>query len=553
MFEQVQFIRSFLRMAWLYRWAGMVLAAVLCFFGWGFVQSMPDTYEVRAKVFLDSRSMLRPLLSGIAFNSGALSDTAILLSKTLLTRPNLEEIARRADLDLKAKTPEEFDTVINNLASKISIATGRGDNIYDISFTDGDPKVAKLVVDELLNTFMEQSLGDSRKDSVTTQNFLEQQIAAYEKRLIESEDRLKQFKQRNVGIMPGSQGGFFSQLESAMKELKDAQLKLKEAQRRRDQMKKEIETISKASKGVEGYVDEDDLWAALDEEPGVGAAEFPELAVFDNKISDLESRIEELLLNYTEKHPDIVAMRKLIQKYEQRKEDKAKELMAAAANAPAGTDDFGPSGLESPYQQQIKLKAAQADATVAGLQERVKEFKRRVKDLRKRVDIVPEVEAELTRLNRDYGITKSQYDELLKRRELMNMGREADQSEDEVKIKIIEPTRVPLEPTGPHRILFASIVLLAGLGIGAAFAVVLSQLNPRIVDIPDLKTLTGLPVLGVISMMSSVAHRQQRRMEMTAFVLVLSGLIGIYAGQIALDLLGFDVHNKIATLMGKIS
>jgi len=120
MFEQVQLARTFLRMAWLYRWPGMVAASLLSILGWGFVQSLPDTYQVGAKVFLDSRSMLRPLLSGVAFNTGAASDAALLLSRTLLTRPNLEEVARRADLDLKARTPEEFNEVVDELTAGIT-------------------------------------------------------------------------------------------------------------------------------------------------------------------------------------------------------------------------------------------------------------------------------------------------------------------------------------------------------------------------------------------------------------------------------------------------
>jgi uncharacterized protein involved in exopolysaccharide biosynthesis len=93
MFEQVQMLRTFLRMAWLYRWYGVVLAIALSTIGWTVVQLLPDKYEVKSKVFLDTRSMLRPLLQGIAFNSGMLSDSALLLSRTLLTRPNLEDAA----------------------------------------------------------------------------------------------------------------------------------------------------------------------------------------------------------------------------------------------------------------------------------------------------------------------------------------------------------------------------------------------------------------------------------------------------------------------------
>lgn len=538
MFEQVQMARTFLRMAWLHRWAGMLGAALLSVLGWGLVQSLPDTYEVKAKIFLDSRSMLRPLLSGIAFNTGAAGDAALLLSRTLLTRPNLEEVARRADLDLVADTPESFSKLIDTLTSEITIATGRrGGNVYDVSYTARDAKTAKRVVDELLNIFMEQSLGDARRDTASTQKFLDEQIAAYEKRLVEAEDRLKQFKQRNVGVMPGSQGGFFARMQEAQASLNEAELKLEEARRRRDLLRRE------STQAAAPVVDTSGGKSA----PVLDSRRFPQLASYDTKIGELQSRIDEMLLKYTEKHPDIIALRRLIEEYTKRREEKAQELLANPQGPIVAADG---QVVESPFNQQIKLEAAQAEATVGALETRVAEYRTRLQALARKVDVVPEIEADLARLNRDYGITRKQYNELLERRELMKVGLEAEQSVDEVKIKILEPTRLPLEPTGPPRILLSSVVLVLALGAGAAVSVILSQLNPRLIDVPDVKGLTGLPVLGVVSMVSNEAHRQQRRLELVAFFSVLSGLVAVFAAQVTLDLLGFDIHAKVVALLG---
>ncbi|HMM75066.1 MAG TPA: chain length-determining protein [Gammaproteobacteria bacterium] len=545
MYEQVQVARTFLRMAWLYRWVGLATAIVACTLGWAGVQLMPDQYEVSAKVYLDSRSMLRPLLRGIAFDSGDLSNTTMLLSRTLLTRPNLEEVARRTDLDLGTKTPEEFDKLIADLSSDVSIVGTTRDNIYEIKYSNEKPKVAKAVVDELLNTFMESALGDTRRETAVTQKFLEEQIAAYEKRLVEAEERLKAFKQRNVGVMPGSQGGFFSRLEQAHTELKEAQLQLEEGMRRRDQLKEQAKNASSAVE--DPFALDDDL--AAEEVDGA-------IAQYEGKIAELNNRIDDLLVSYTEKHPDIVAMRKMIEdfkaKIETRKQELAKEAKEKPPVAEEQEDDFA-AMMGNPFKQQLQLQAAEADAMVAGLQTRVQEFERRVKELEKRVDTVPEVEAELARLNRDYEVNKTQYDELLKRRELAYMAQEADQSEDDVKVKIIEPPRVPLLPTGPNRLLFSSIVLIVGLGIGGALSALLSQMNPRIIDVPDLKDITGLPVIGVISLTSSPLHRQQRRYELMAFSAALAGLVLVYVGQVVMFVMGIDLHGKISSVIGMIA
>lgn len=542
MYEQVQVARTFLRMAWLYRWVGLATAIVLCAVGWAAVQLMPDQYEVNAKVYLDSRSMLRPLLRGIAFDSSNLTNTTLLLSRTLLTRPNLEEVARRTDLDLGTKTPEDFDKLIADLSSDIKIGGTPRDNIYEIKYSNPKPKVAKAVVDELLNTFMESALGNTRRETAVTQKFLEEQIAAYEKRLVEAEERLKEFKQRNVGMMPGAEGGFFSRLEAAHGQLREAQLQLEEGIRRRDQLK---EQIANASATVQNpFALDDDM--AIDEVDS-------EIAQYEGKIAELNNRIEDLLVSYTEKHPDIVTMRKMIEDYKAKIEARKKVLAQEAKTKPAQKEDDFAAMIGNPFKQQLQLQVAEADAMVAALQTRVQEFERRVKELEKRVDTVPEVEAELARLNRDYSINKSQYDELLKRRELAYMAQEADQSEDDVKVRIIEPPRVPLLPTGPNRLLFSSIVLLVGLGVGGGLSGLLSQLNPRIIDVPELKDITGVPVLGVISLTSSPLHRQQRRYELMAFTAALAGLVLVYVGQVAMFMMGIDLHGKITSVIGMIA
>ncbi len=539
MHEQLQTLRTYLRMAWLYRWMGVTVVAVSCMLGWFVVQTLPDEYRVSAKIYLDSSSMLRPLLRGIAVSTGGLGDTALILNRTLLTRPNLEEVIRRADLDLTAKTPEEFDTLIDRLSTRIQITTTKRDNIYDISYVDSHPKVAKAVVSELLNTFMESSLGDNRRESAVTQRFLEEQIGQYEKRLIEAEDRLKEFRQRNVAVMPGSQGGYFNRLQETQNQLKQAQLDLEEGLRRSQQLHGQLESGASAPS--------EDLFGDAGH-GAMAAPTSPEIQADEARILELQRRIDDLLLTYTEKYPDIVSMRQTIVEIEKRKEAKLKAL--AEQPVMEAIEASGPT--TDPYAQQLKLQVAEADAQVAALQTRVQEYERRMKDLEHKVDTVPEVEAELVRLNRDYEVNKRQYDELLKRRELAYLAQEASQTEDEVKIKVLEPPRLPLAPSGPNRALLASVVLLVGLGAGAAVTFILSQLNPRIVDLPDLRDVTGLPVLGALTMNDNFLYRRQRAYQILSFSGALAVVVLVYMMQLALAAMGIDLHIKISSLIGTI-
>lgn len=526
--EQLELIRSYLRMAWIYRWLAFVVAAAICISGWIAVMAMPDQFDSKAKVFIDTRSLLRPLLRGIAVDSTMLSDAALLMKRTLLTRPNIEEVARRTDLDLRTKNQVEFDDLVNTLQRRITVSSQRGDdNIYDISYYDRDAAIAKRVVDELLNIFMETALGDTRKDTTTTQKFLDDQIAEYEQRLVVAEERLKEFKQRNVGVMPGSQGGYFERYKAAQAQLEEAKLQLNEAINRGNELANQ----------VKGGGEADPMFA----DPFLTS---PAVAAIDARVQSMQARLDELLVTYTDRHPDVINIRTTLADLEKRRA----EEVARAAEQRAAVGPMG--GGENAYQAQMQLALVESEAQIASLRTRVVEYERRVAELAKLVDTVPEVEAELARLNRDYEIQKSQYDQLVSRREQMRLGTEASQAADNVQIRIIEPARQSLTPTGPNRVLYVSIVFAASLAVGVALAFLLSQINPRVLTSVDLKALVGAPIVGQVSLLVGKQYRQQRLMELAAFSAGMLGLTAAYAVLIALHLANINVHAYVLKVIG---
>ncbi len=293
MTEQIEMILAQVRMVWMYRWAALFLSALVCLGGWLYVLSLPNTYEVSSKIFIDTRSMLKPLLRGLTVDSRMLENTALLMKRTLLTRPNLEEVARRTDMDLKTTTPKAYDQLITTLGTDIGVAGSNRDNIYTIKYENASPQLAKKVVEELLNTFMEKALGETRKDTAVTQKFLDEQISEYEKKLFEAEERLKEFKRNNVGMMPGSGRDYYARMQESQSLLSQAELELSEARRRRDELKRQI----------------------TGEEPVLGIVSTPmqqvsspELAQIEQRLTGMQEQLDQLMLKYTEKHPDIAAI-----------------------------------------------------------------------------------------------------------------------------------------------------------------------------------------------------------------------------------------------------
>ena len=528
MHELIFQVQTLARGLWRFRWLALGIAWAVSVAGWLFVARMPDQYQATTRVYVDTASLLRPLLRGLAVETDV-RQRLRLMTRSLLSRPNLEKVARMTDLDLRARTPEEMERLLNDLASRIRLRDAGRVNLYTISFTDPDPALAKRVVQSLLTIFVESSLGDSRRESTTALKFLEQQIAEYAKRLDEAERRLMEFKRRNVGLLPGQGGDYFSRLEKVQGELEAARLELRQAVNRRDELRRQLEDAEAA-----------DEYALVPEVPGAATAVSP----LDARIQALQAKLDELLLKYTERHPDVIEIKRTIAALE---EQKRKELEAMAAAAPGE-----PAPSANPVRQQLKLALAEADATVAALRVRVQTYERKLARLRSLVDTIPKVEAEYKRLTRDYAVTKRNYEQLLARRESAKISEEAQQTADDVKFRVIDPPRVPLEPVGPNRVLLMSAALGAGIAGGLAFALLLTQLRPTFDTRRALRQATGLPVLGGVMLVQTLAQRVRRRVEVASFAFATLLLVLAYGGVLTVYVADLQLASALREIAGRL-
>jgi hypothetical protein len=195
------------------------------------------------------------------------------------------------------------------------------------------------------------------------------------------------------------------------------------------------------------------------------------------------------------------------------------------------------------------MSLTEAELEVTTVRGKLGDQERRVAELRRAVDTVPEVEAELKRLNRDYDVTKKQYEELLGSLESARLSEQAEQSSDDIKFKIIDPPVASLQPVAPNRPLFLTIVLLAALGAGGALAFLQNQLAPVFTSRRRLAELTRVPVLGTITLVQTSQQRLTARVAAVAFGGAVLALVAAYALTVTLQEQG--VHLAQAMLAGR--
>ena len=508
---------------WKYRWYTLLTAWIIAVAGWYHIYQIPNVYQAKAKVYVDTDSVLRPLMRGMTIDTD-INQRLRLMSRTLLTRPKLEKLAKMSGLVEPGSSQSHIDAVANKLRASIRLlGEKRQANFYSITYKNENAQTAQKVVSSLIDILEETTRGQDRQDASNAQSFLSKQVADYSKRLDDTEDKLKAFKRKNVEVLSNMGDGYFQRLWTHKNELEQARLQLKEAMKRRDELRRQV----------------------MGEEPvfGFGAGgefQYSSQNPYDTKIAELEEKESELLLRFTDQHPDVKSIRQTIADLKQKKQAQVDITPQIPTTQPLEVN---------PIYQQLKVSLGEAEADVVSLNVRVKEYESRVARLKTLVDSVPEIEAELARLNRDYENNKKQYDQLQARLETAKMSQEVERSGDGVKIELIEPPLVPGTAIGPNRLLLNSVVLVGGIGTGIALALLLTQLFPAVYDQRTLRQVTGLPVFAEISRVLTREQKMRSHIQLGAFMSSAILLLVVYGVVLLIETKGAGAGYKLAYSM----
>ena len=510
--ELIEQLVNYLKGVWLKKFFIVIAIWVICPIGWYFVWKMPDQFESKAQVYVDTQSLLRPLLRGLTVQPD--SDSQIrLIVRTLMTRPNLEKIARMADLDIQSTNPQEYEKNLSILKDNLRIGSSPRENIFHLSYTSEKPAKAKDVVQAALDVFIENTLGETRGEADTAEQFLDRQIKEYESRLLEDERKLTEFKQANSALLGTNVGDFYGVLQGHKARLDEARLQLREVESR----------LASTQAQLKG------------EEPSFGLVQQRQQAFltteYDGRIDLLRNQIDELSLKYTDRHPNIIELNRRLAELESLRDEELKSREDEGdAYAPNESLDA------NPVYQQLKLTVSQLENEKASLQVRVNEYQHKVQEIEEKIHLIPEIESQVISLNRGYEITKGKYNELLTRREQARLSQNADLTADDIQFKVVEPPRVPLEAAGPNRLLFMTIVVVLSFAVGIGSSLLISIIQPVVMSGSQLTALTGYPVFGSVSLSAGAGTISNERSHNLIFFGAIAALIAVYAVLIVFQL-----------------
>jgi polysaccharide chain length determinant protein (PEP-CTERM system associated) len=506
MAELTAVILSFLKAIGKYRWYAVFISWMVAIIGWAVVYKLPNDYQASARVYVDTQSILKPLLSGMTTLPN-LEQQVVFMRRTLISRPNVERVMRMVDLDVKTNTAKDHEKLLDELTAQIKILGTERDDIYTITYNNPNPKLGKDVVQSLLTIFVEGSFGGKKQDSEKAVQFIDDQIKSYEEKLAAAESAMKDFKIRNMGMLPGKASDYSGKMVELADLQNQAKLELLEAEQARNAIKRQIAGDEPAP------VTSTDVAA----DP---ADANPEL---DGRIEALNKQLDTLRLQYTEQHPDILAAKRLLGQLEARKKEEAKKHKRSN----------DPGANYSPMLQQMNVALSVAEARVASLRARVDEYNSRMARMRSQSTAAPEVEAQLAQLNRDYQVNHDNYQKLVERREAAKLSGDLSSATDMLTFRVIDPPTVPLTPAGPNRPRLFSLVFAGALVAGLVVALLMSQVRPTFLSQNSLREVTGVPILGSIGMNWTTEQKVKRRRRLYAMGASVLALFGAYGGVMA--------------------
>ena len=454
------------------------------------ISRVPDRYEASAVVYVDTQTVLKPLMTGLAHQPDVDQQLGM-LARTLISKPNVERLLQTPGLEIDVSSRDAREAAVGRLRKQIKIESAGSTNLYEISYRGASPGHAQRVVEATVDLFVHAGTRTQAREAQDAGRFIDEQVRAYEAKLIEAENRLKEFKLRNFGVA-GQPGTTNEDLYKRMSALTDGvsrlRVELAGAERTRDAFQRELAS------------EEPRALAELPLTPNAAGAVPLDAR---GRLALQKRQLAEMRMRYTEAHPDVVFARQVIKQLEAE--------AAAEARASPGRRARGVPSASNPVYAQLRISLAEAEAKVESLRSQLVAQQQQLEEVRSVASRVPQVDAEFAQLNRDYEVIRKNYELMVGRRESASLGAKLNQSAQLTEFRLIEPPSVSQTPVLPSRLHLSLAAMLAALAAGIGAPLAIERLRPGFEEPEALARFGERPVVGAVpALVTEQGLRAQR-------------------------------------------
>ena len=469
--------RDYWAMAVRRRWWLMGPTFLLGLLGVAAAHIWPELYRSEALILVEQQIV--PQQYVVPNVNTSLQDRIQSMTQQILSRSRLRRLIEQYNLYTRERTRKTIDEVIDKMRERVHLelveSPGRPGELtaFRISFTSGSPRIAQQITNELTSLFIEQNLEERTQQSVSTTNFLANQLDEGRKDLAEQEEKLRGFKSRYLGQLPEQQQTNLQILSSL-----EAQLQASVNALERDEQERiYLESVRAGYQAMERTL---------------GASGPPPQSSPEAVLRDLRKQLTELEAKYTPHHPDILKLKQEIAHWEaleQRSQAKTGGSEASEGNRSGASAGADPSAIE--VESRLKALALQ----INNHQRDIDLLRQRIREAQARLNLAPLREQQLSEITRNYENSRDYYKSLLQKKMQSELATNLEKRQQGEQFRIIDPASLPRKPAEPNRVQIVVVGWLLGLCSGVGLAALREVTDDRLRSETDVIRSTKLLVL----------------------------------------------------------
>jgi polysaccharide chain length determinant protein (PEP-CTERM system associated) len=513
------------RRKWLIMLPAIAVAAAIAIVVW----RLPNVYESTTLLIVRPPT-IDPNVAP-AFSDGDLTMRINNINRIAQSRSSLEPLILKYDLYRRERAAgQPMELVVERMQKDIDVEIehGRNDNIpaFRITYRERDPKKTQAVTAELASTYVNAQARDMTAVGTQTREFFEQQLADAKAQLDEIDRRRLEYMSQNINNLPTQGPALVAQYTGLREQQKALMSEIGRLNDRRSALSAQLGTLRQVAQQSN-----EDVALQVGDPKST-----PAWGALASRKAALEAEIQNLLTQYKEAHPDVLAKKAELEAV--KREMKEMEESSTAKIEQLKKDRAGRPNL-SIKEAEINIQLAEGE--IARLQRQLDTTNGQIAEIEGRINAVPGAEVGLQAITREYDTKKVAYDDLLKRQAQAAIGSAIQVNQQGESIQVIDPANLPQTHVAPKRMMLILLGLGLGMGVGLFFAAACEV--PRLLTIQtvdDAAHYTNLPVLVSVPELQTPqeATRVPRRRLMFLAAGIVVTLMSIPALALALKMSG---------------
>src|SRR5438067_2963644 len=451
------------------------------------IYRLPDIYESTTLIVVKPSTLPNSVVPTI--EEETLTRELASISQVVTSRSSLQPLVEKYDLYKDERLRgEPMELVIDSMRKQIKVEVNTSNheitNGFNITYRGRDPKSTQAVAAELASRYIDEQTKGTVNAGTSAKQFIEEQVRQSKEELDTIDTQRLKYLQQNMNNLPSQSQALVGQLTALHEGQKALIAELGRSRDLATAYRSQLADITKSR-------DQEIALSAYDTTDPKTTMAWANLA---NRRSELEAELQNLLTQYKEKHPDVIAKKLQLESVKRDQDQMIADWKARTEERKNKLEQ-----LTDPRVLSLKTQITMLDSDTERQQKLLDETNKQIAELDARINAIPNAEVGIEAIDREYQTKKLNYDNLLTQQQKVVMGADAAKDQQGGGIQVVDPANLPERPVAPKR----AVLTAVGFGIGLALGLILAvgfefRRLFTIQTTEDAKHYTNLPVLATI-------------------------------------------------------